>query len=232
MLRRLVRLTCFASALLCLCTLALWVRGAKGPTYVELVAGGRSLRLDSVKGSMGICYTGDWPEPDGVYAAAEVWNKTAYMEPRPKTWISSRRVDVPLPGGGGVLTGRCTVRLAEDGSVLRRRPWQVLADGQVIELASDGTARRRLSDAEAMKLLPRHDYLQVYPESRPLPFAMITLPHWRLATMFAAPLLIWPLRRFRRRRIIGRRRRLGLCEACGYNLLGSSGRRPECGKCF
>ena len=55
------------------------------------------------------------------------------------------------------------------------------------------------------------------------------LPLWVPASVFAAcsgPLLMIP--RYRRRR----RRKLGLCIKCGYDLCGSSERCPECGTEF
>ena len=41
--------------------------------------------------------------------------------------------------------------------------------------------------------------------------------------------LIW-LKRYPRERELRRRKRLGLCYYCGYNVKGTEGRCPECGR--
>jgi hypothetical protein len=54
----------------------------------------------------------------------------------------------------------------------------------------------------------------------------VELPFWFLALAFAVP----PLRWEQRRRTANRRRRLGLCRRCGYDLKENrSGVCPECG---
>ena len=55
----------------------------------------------------------------------------------------------------------------------------------------------------------------------------LEVPYWAPAVLFAAaPLALLHVRRLRPRR----RRRLGLCPACGYDLRESPGRCPECGR--
>ena len=206
MVQRLVRLICFTSLLLCLGTVGLWVRGVYvGPTYGEVVFGGRSLRMESLKNGVRFDYTGEWPEPERVRAAMEVWNKTAYEEPRPRTSDFQYRIDVAVPGNGRLAAGRCTVKLNDSGKVLRR------------------------AAGERPKVLSSHDVIEVQRYSQPLPFGTLILPHWCVAAAFATPSLLWPLRRFRRRRTARRRRRLGLCLRCNYDLRGSANRCPECG---
>jgi hypothetical protein len=55
---------------------------------------------------------------------------------------------------------------------------------------------------------------------------IVTLPHWAVVL----PLAIWPVIFFRRVAKLRRRKRMGLCLSCGYDLRGiDSGRCPECG---
>ncbi len=57
-------------------------------------------------------------------------------------------------------------------------------------------------------------------------YSYLIVPYWlTIAICVVIFALSWrPLRR--------RRRKLGLCLACGYDLRGSAGRCPECGKAF
>lgn len=57
----------------------------------------------------------------------------------------------------------------------------------------------------------------------------LVAPHWFLALLFSPAPLVWLLLTLRRHRT-ARRRRLGRCLACGYDLTGNvSGVCPECG---
>jgi hypothetical protein len=53
----------------------------------------------------------------------------------------------------------------------------------------------------------------------------VSTPHWFIALLFAIMPTIW-LRSCLRE---GRRRQIGLCENCGYDLQATPGRCPECG---
>lgn len=59
----------------------------------------------------------------------------------------------------------------------------------------------------------------------------LRLPHWSIALPLSLPSIIWLARTVSRRRRLRRRRAL-LCERCGYDLRGSTGRCPECGSAF
>jgi len=54
----------------------------------------------------------------------------------------------------------------------------------------------------------------------------LVVPFWVLGILFAAPPGLW----WRGRMKVRRRRRLGLCASCGYDLRATPGRCPECGK--
>ncbi len=63
--------------------------------------------------------------------------------------------------------------------------------------------------------------------SSPSPrFSALVLPYWFIALVMAAAPLGVGRKAWTRRR----RRKLGLCLACGYDIRASSGRCPECGK--
>jgi hypothetical protein len=53
----------------------------------------------------------------------------------------------------------------------------------------------------------------------------VEVPFWCLAIAFALPPAAWAFRHCRGRR----RKRLGLCPACAYDLRATPGRCPECG---
>ncbi|MGE5609814.1 MAG: hypothetical protein ACM359_11205 [Bacillota bacterium] len=54
----------------------------------------------------------------------------------------------------------------------------------------------------------------------------MVLPHWFLVLVLSIPPLGWVFRRYR----VARRRKLGLCPTCGYDLRATKERCPECGE--
>lgn len=68
----------------------------------------------------------------------------------------------------------------------------------------------------------------------------VTLPYWRLhhapfwpiVGLTVLPPLLWSVVRVRRAIVRRRRRRMGLCLGCGYDLRESEGRCSECGEPF
>jgi len=62
----------------------------------------------------------------------------------------------------------------------------------------------------------------------PLKYYETVVPHWFVALLLT-PSVLWLSAAVRRTLIQTRRRRRGLCEACGYDLRASPERCPECG---
>ncbi|MCH8913227.1 MAG: hypothetical protein IIA33_06615 [Planctomycetes bacterium] len=56
----------------------------------------------------------------------------------------------------------------------------------------------------------------------------VAFPHWLFVLLFSMPLFVAGARVHRRRK----RKKLGLCLKCGYDLRGSKKRCPECGTAF
>jgi hypothetical protein len=67
---------------------------------------------------------------------------------------------------------------------------------------------------------------QAAPTSSWVGTTFVTVPHWFLAMVpWLVPAMRWAYRRPRERR-----RRRGMCVACGYDLRGTPARCPECGR--
>ena len=81
---------------------------------------------------------------------------------------------------------------------------------------------RLLPDDEALRMLGEFAF---YPRQRPGTPWIVRLPDWALVVAAGAPLLPLLFSRWRRRR----RRMVGVCPRCGYDLRATPDRCPECG---
>ena len=93
--------------------------------------------------------------------------------------------------------------------------------------------RRELSRNRFLGIVRGNAYAvsgaDVKPVGPVVPFVMVFAPHWLIAATCALPPLIWVAAVAPKRLRLLRRKRLGLCLECGYDLLESPGRCPECG---
>jgi hypothetical protein len=212
MLKLFGRVACTISLLLCIgLTFALLARWP-GPSFAEFVFRGRYLRILYHNRTLSVEHIGDWPEPDGVTLWRHNPETPVYEGPRPNIggWDFSFRLDVTRDAG--VSMGNVRVEIDDRGVVKR---WALL--------------ERSLLERR-MQLESSGDITFQYPFSSPLPFwAIRRVPHWCIAVLFGLPPLVALLRRLRHRLLIARRRRSGLCTACGYNLIATMARCPECG---
>ena len=122
--------------------------------------------------------------------------------------------------------GQLTLGLIDGSLQLRRRTSTLDWAAEAPEEPEDWSLRR--SGHVVPYLGIRHEYVEAGPpDSTILSVRKIVVPFWLLfvATM-AYPLVAWFRGPLRRRR----RRSLGLCLACAYDLTGNtSGVCPECG---
>lgn len=78
---------------------------------------------------------------------------------------------------------------------------------------------------------PRWTYgpLEFEAQSWPRTYAGFIAPYWSLTLLTGVPSLLSLTGGFRRRRRARTRRRLGLCQNCGYDIRFNKDRCPECG---
>ena len=133
--------------------------------------------------------------------------------------------------------------LVSDGSLLlarrRENPFAILAQhGLVDGMPPEARAvwrQRALRDAEPHwdRTTERSSIPASWTTYVVLPWNLrltgkdryVILPHWALAGVAAILPTIWAVRLRRP----GRRRQVGFCPTCGYDLRASAGRCPECG---
>jgi hypothetical protein len=133
--------------------------------------------------------------------------------------------------GGVMLVGFDHRRYEEPESEetvewLRGRP-RILASRESVSMSSSARGAVVTGDPAAPR--PWHSLGFSYSHGFVTPtFHRITLPHWSAPAVLAL-LPVVSLVVLRREREQGRRRKLGLCLRCGYDLRATPERCPECG---
>ncbi len=152
-------------------------------------------------------------EDPGRFAAAdnvlrEEWNDT----------ITIVLPHEPLPDGGAVLeyASGLRVELRQVGPPV---PEQSDVHGYVMAYRGAPAVTLDLSRLPTVR-----DHWH-----RRLAVPVASAPHWLVSGVTGLAPLAWAAARLRRARVRHRRRRLGLCERCGYDLRESAGRCSECG---
>ena len=151
--------------------------------------------------------------------AASAWVRSHRVADR---WIGTteamRYVDLTAAGGGVELR------------VARRYAWRTPFEGHTSD-----TYRPEVGPWYALGFDAKRDVIRFVgldtggPRWPDAPYWMVRVPYWFVTLLFLAPAtrLAWVHRRASRARS---RRRLGLCQQCGYDLRASAVRCPECGE--
>ena len=134
-------------------------------------------------------------------------------------------VGVPRPGGtitaGGLMSGRGGLGFA----AVTGMPYQKEIDGPFYQREAVGYAGGIGKEPARWKMLG-FMYVRLPNTSYGRGWA-VAAPLWSLLLLLA-PWPLWHVRTVRRDGP-GRRRRLGLCMSCGYDLRASADLCPECG---
>jgi hypothetical protein len=202
LLRWLVNGLCLLSLLACVGAGWLWCRGKHAAGLAWVEVAALRADLKFISDATGFAVESIGRWP----GAAGVWSGAGYDSPD--------RVTIPAsPSWRDVNVGPIDLRSAECKAQLR-------PDG-VPERMSFNRWRSVMAGVG-----PRPRW------SGPLPFrGAYGIPHWLGLTLLALPPLLWLATHLRRLIVRRRRRRLGLCLRCGYDLTGNtSGTCSECGE--
>jgi hypothetical protein len=150
---------------------------------------------------------GSWPGGIGVWLGSIDEVKRRPLRGRWPLFRSLGRVYTRSPVGVSFISERDIVWLRPDGTPERYG-------------AEDWRRWESASDEAGMRW------------SEPLPRWVLTaVPHWAALGVCALLPLLWVFLRSRSHHVRRRRRKLGLCETCGYDLAGNmSGKCSECGQ--
>jgi hypothetical protein len=209
LLRWLVNGLCLLSLLASVGAGWLWwrTRGARAAEHVEVAAVGANVGLTWERARLSVIAVGHWPGGPGV----------------------SRGLD-DMAALNVVANGQATPAPQADrewrlGDTLLRRGWLA------VHIGGDGTPDRRSEDGWEQEMR-NGSFFDASRCSRPLPYLGAgQIPNWLPPFLFALPPLLWLAFPGRRLYVRRRRRRLGLCLRCGYDLTGNaSGKCSECGE--
>ena len=199
MRRRLFNLAAAVSLLLCVATVALWVRSYWSANYVYYTVPGAARSLDSTSLGMmqrrGVVQLERWRNGDGARSGKGTDGRW--------TW-GTQQVDS--------LAGEILLRvLGEVGQIGWREP-----DSQILQIGYG----KRVYALEGFRSFSNR-------VRDPRVCRFVTLPHWVFALMLSIPLaarlsvMLWKGRRSSRESAI--------CPTCGYDLRATPDRCPECG---
>lgn len=213
-MRRLVRWflngLCLLSLLACLGTALLWWRATRTDgAWVEVAALHTHAEVSATPWWLAFSVTERWPGGAGVWAGeGDGRGSSSWVrECGPNIddfWEPPRETHRRDFAGVVLWSGWVRAYSGPDGTPLYLREWRA-------EFSSP-TPGRRWSEP-----LPRRE--------------AFAIPYWATLTFFALPPLLWLAPRSRRLFVRRRRRRLGLCLRCGYDLTSNtSGTCSECGE--
>ncbi|HTL29500.1 MAG TPA: hypothetical protein VL282_09765 [Tepidisphaeraceae bacterium] len=151
------------------------------------------------------------------------WTRSAYFSDFLTWGKGTRRLDVRSDWGRLVFASVDSY----SPPIKQGFHWEVSEGGYYGE--SYGPGATQVSVANAFDI--RRGKYQYYHQRTTGTYTRVTVYYWVPAALLSLPLLIALAVTWRRLFVLRRRRTLGLCLSCGYDLRGASSERcPECGR--
>lgn len=207
--RRIASVLCRSLLLVTFITvLVFWYRSAHSMDEVILTTAGRLIDITSFRGRLGIDTMRGWPNSEKIHM----------LSASPSPVDGEPEADPPPPYPTPDIHGIGGDSLSWHGLILTRTTFRV-------GLNADGTAHWTIPGSIDWDYWKSGAHL-----SGDMPGLSGEVPYWVLASLVGGPLAIsaflWGLPVVKH----WRRRRKGLCPACGYDLRASMDRCSECGR--